>query len=129
MRKYNILTEATYGITLVSTKTKLVIKNKLGEFTFKQISPKLFTGYSTYNHQGYKYFEASMAKALFDWLYLKKSIIPRQKDLNLVEELRLNLHSFTQKDWNELKGYGKISNNKSLVYIIENLYNNAHNSK
>jgi uncharacterized protein with von Willebrand factor type A (vWA) domain len=48
--------------------------------------------------------------------------------MNIPEELRLNLESFTKKDFEEMKTYAEIISSKKLVKIIENLERNAHSS-
>ena len=67
-------------------------------------------------------------KALFDYLYFKAQTIPEDiHNLNIAEELRLNLDSFTKKDFDNLSKYGVISNNKKLISIINNIKQYASN--
>lgn len=127
LRKYSVNAEATYGITLVSSKSKTSICNKLGTFTYREISPKLFVGYHESAFMGYKILKATKAKALFDYLYFKKGIIPHENaDLNLVEELRLNLDIYSKDDLLELKSYGELSS-QLMRKIIQNIIQNAPN--
>jgi predicted transcriptional regulator of viral defense system len=127
LRMYNVLTEATYGYTLVTTKFRSTIQNDLGSFRYYQIKPTLFTGYEIVEFENSEYYIASKAKALFDWLYYRKNNIPKDNLINLVEDLRLNLHAYTKKDFKELLGYTKLIKSKRLFNIISNIINNAHN--
>lgn len=127
LRKYDVLSEATYGYTLVTTKTRQEYTNKLGVFYFNQISPKLFTGYTINTFLKYEYYEATLAKALFDYLYFRKHIIDTNSDIDLVEDLRLNLEMFTKKDFKELESYTKLTESKEMSTIINNIIKNAPN--
>lgn len=126
LRKYNVLTEATYGYTLITTKSRSSVKNRLGEFKYNQITPKLFTGYNAFTYLNYEYYESTKAKALFDWIYFKRSIIPYTKNINLVEELRLNLEEYTDNDFSELIGYTFLIKNIRINKIINNIIKYAH---
>jgi hypothetical protein len=46
--------------------------------------------------------------------------------MNIPEELRLDLESFTKKDFEEMKTYADTISSKKLVKIIKNLEKNAH---
>jgi hypothetical protein len=55
---------------------------------------------------GVPYAQASVAKALFDYLYLRPlpaNLEPQR--YNLVEDLRLNLEEFTREEWEEFAEY------------------------
>jgi len=131
LRKYDVLTEVTYGFTLVTTKNKAVVVNKLGNFLYKEISENLFTGYKTIPFLNYEYYEATKAKALFDWLYYKADKIAfENKGIDLVEDLRLNLDTFNTKDFKELKSYIPLAKSKGrLNIIINNIIKNAYNNE
>ena len=127
LRKYEILTEGTYGFTLVTTKPRSIITNDLTTFRFNQIKPELFRGYQEKSFLDYKYYEATKAKALFDWLYYRVNLI---KSENVIENLRLNLESFTKDDYLELTSYINYPgiHQQKLKLIIENIINNAPNN-
>jgi predicted transcriptional regulator of viral defense system len=121
---YDILTEGVYNISAVTTK--LPTKYFEGKYRYRQITEKLFTGYEIKYFEQYKYYEATKAKALFDYIYYKS---PKLKpSMNILEELRLNLEDFTKKDFEEMKTYAKIVSSKKLVKIVNNLEKNAHSS-
>jgi len=120
LQKYGMLTEAVYGYTSVTLKTKKAYKNRLGVFSYNSISPKFFTGYEVREIGQFSVYEATKAKALFDYLYLKffrTTNITKE----MFESFRLNLDSFTRQDVRELKGYcdkAGIEKYRKLVKII-----------
>jgi hypothetical protein len=48
------------------------------------------------------------------------------EEINIVEELRLRLDSFTKDDFKEMRNYANIISFKKLINIINNLEKNAH---
>lgn len=127
LRKFDVISEATSGFTLVTTKTRTVFTNKAGTFYYNQINPKLFIGYEVKSFINIEYYEATKAKALFDFLYFRKNILPISSDLDLVEDLRLNLEMFSKKDFKELNDYSKLTNSSKMKSIISNIIKNAPN--
>lgn len=96
LQQHEILTELTYPITAITIKNTRSIVNSLGTFTYRHIQPDLYQGFRILEAYGIPYAQASVAKALFDYLYLR----PLPADLaplhyNLAEELRLNLDEFS----------------------------------
>ena len=76
----------------------------------------------------YTYYIATKEKALFDYIYFSIDTLPEDlENINLVEELRLNMKSFKKKEFTELQRYAKISKNKKVIKIIENIVKNASN--
>ena len=66
---HDILTEAVYPITSVTLKTTRRYTNNIGEFVYSSISPKLYVGYRRLFYKDEPVYAASLAKALFDYLY------------------------------------------------------------
>ncbi len=129
LSKYNILTEATYPITSVTLKTGRTFENKLGTFIYKSIKKELFTGYTIEKFLNNDYYIATKTKALFDYIYFKANTLPIDiQNFNLVEELRLNLNDFSKKDFKELERYGRISRDRKIVNIVENIIKHASNN-
>jgi hypothetical protein len=124
LSEYEILTEGVYSITAVSTKLPTTYFD--GKYRYRQITEKLFLGYDIKYFEQYKYYEATKAKALFDYIYYKS--LKLKPTMNIPEELRLNLESFTKKDFEEMKTYADTISSKKLVKIVENLEKNAHSS-
>ena len=69
LQKYSLLTEGVYAFTSITLKKTNTYQNKLGLFTYSNISQGLFTGYKIVGKEGFQIKEASKAKALFDFLY------------------------------------------------------------
>jgi predicted transcriptional regulator of viral defense system len=124
LSNYDILSEGVYNISAVSTKLPTTYLN--GKYRYRQITEKLFLGYKTKYFEQYKYYEATKAKALFDYIYYKS---PKLKvTMNIAKELRLRLESFTKADFEEMRKYADIVSSKKLLKIIQNLEKNAHAS-
>lgn len=104
LAKYQILSEPVRAITSLSTKQERVFINKLGTWRYYTIPKRLFLGYKLKNFKGMSFYEASLAKALFDFLYLR---LRRSKSLD-ISKLRLNLENLKPKDWQELDKYFKL---------------------
>jgi hypothetical protein len=127
LSEHDVLTEGVSGFTSVTVKSSRNFSNKLGEFVYKSIKDDLFRGYKKVDFGTNHYYVATKAKALFDFLYYKSSILPDNvKELNLLEELRLRLDVFDAKDFEELEKYIEESGFKKLNKIFENIKANAH---
>jgi predicted transcriptional regulator of viral defense system len=106
LQQHGILTEITYPVTAITIKNTRTILNSLGTFVYRHIQPDIYFGFQIMEAYGVPYSQASVAKALFDYLYLR----PLPADLepqryNLTEELRLNLEEFTREERDEFAGY------------------------
>lgn len=124
LQKYSILTESIYAYTSVTLKSRRIYTNKFGTFMYRKIKEELFTGYSIKEYAGFEIKEATKAKALFDYLYLKDYRIPII-DKKLLNSYRLNLDEFTKKDFVEFSTYCKITGIKkflSLPALISQTY-------
>ena len=121
LQRYNILTEATYPVTCTTPRNTRRISNPLGTFWYRHIQPDLYHGYTISEYFGIRFAEASVAKALFDYLHLRP--IPpafRSPRINLAEELRLNLDVFSAADRAEFAGYVEESKKRKMIQIHEN---------
>lgn len=99
---YNLIPEAVYGITSVTSKKTNRFKNDIAFFTYRHIKPELMFGYKLENYNNHRYLIAEMEKALLDYLYLT----PRVKDKKDFEGLRFNAEEFkTKADMDKLKRY------------------------
>jgi len=106
LQQHEILTDITYPVTAITIKNTRSITNSLGTFIYRHIQPGLYQGFQILEAYGIPYAQASVAKALFDYLYLR----PLPVDLaplryNLSEELRLNLDEFTPEGRAEFADY------------------------
>ena len=121
LQQHNILTESTYPITCITTKNTRKISNDFGEFWYKHIRKDLYLGFKMDEYLGVLFAQASLAKALFDFLYLRP--IPekyRGRKTNLAEELRLNIDELSLEDREEFSLYIEKSNSPKMKEIKKN---------
>jgi len=117
LNKYAILSEMPFALTLITNKTPRTIQNQFAVFSYTNIKKDLFTGFDYNIKKGFEIKQASKAKALFDFLYLKKrtlKIINRQ----IVESLRLNLGEMQARDWQEFENYFVLAKSKKMEAIF-----------
>ena len=116
LQKYSMLAESVFAFTSVSLKKTDSYTNSLGLFTYSNISEKLFTGYNILKIGAYQIKEATKAKSLFDYLYLKflKSPEISKEDVIL---LRLNLDEFD--DFDEFKSYTRLTGMKKYTKLVK----------
>ena len=112
-----ILTEMPKNFTLVSAKKTNILTNNFGNFIYHKIKKSLFIGFKIKKIDNFLISKATKAKALFDFLYLRKNLITDETYLN---ELRLNLDHFNKSDKLEFNKYISIEGSKKMQ-IIYNL--------
>ncbi len=117
MGKYNLLTEAVYGISSVTTRKTKTFDNKLGRFNYYSLSPRLFFGFWVAKFYSASIIVAKKPKAVLDYLYLRffKNALISEKS---IEELRINWENLNKKEFEELKKYAVITGNKRLLDVI-----------
>jgi predicted transcriptional regulator of viral defense system len=117
MSKYNLLTEAVYGISSVTTKKTKSFDNKLGKFNYYSLSPRLFFGYESVKFYSASIMVAKKSKAVLDYLYLRfcKNALISEK---AIEELRINWENLNKNEFLELEKYAIIANNKRTLKVI-----------
>ena len=122
LQRNAILTEMTYPVTAVTLKQTRVFENKLGTFTYHNIKTDVYQGFKFSEYIGIPIAQATMAKALFDFLYLRPWKGSRRlAGYNLAEDLRLNLEDFSESDQVEFETFVEISNSKKMEQILKNL--------
>ena len=122
LQRHAILTEVTYPTSAITLKHTRVIENKLGSFTYRNIKENLYNGFTISNYLGIPFSQATVAKALFDYLYLRpwkgKSQLSRY---NLTEDLRLNLEDFSEEEKAEFVEFVETSKSEKMNQILKNL--------
>jgi predicted transcriptional regulator of viral defense system len=113
--KHSLLTEMPVNFTSITKKKTASFSNKLGSFFYRRIKENLFSGFNVIEEGNFTVFEASKAKALFDFLYLRKESLINK---NAFQELRINKENLTKKDLKEVEGYLKIENAKRMREIF-----------
>lgn len=117
MSKYNLLTEAVYGISSVTTRKTKTFTNKLGRFNYYSLSPRLFFGFEIAKFYSAYVMIAKKSKAILDYLYLrflKNAVISKQS----IKELRINWENLDKKEFRELERYAKIVKNKRVLKVV-----------
>lgn len=112
----NLLTESPANFTLITKNKTLKLKNKFGNFIYHTVKDDLFCGFNTVRHNDFIIYKASKAKALFDFLYLRKNLIV---NLDFFNELRLNLIVLNVADKKEFFKYVKIEGSKKMLAIYK----------
>ena len=121
LQQHNLLTEITYPVTCITIKNTHTIKNTVGTFWYRSIRDDLYTGFSIFDYLGVRYARASLAKALFDYLYLRPiPVAYRALKFNLAEELRLNLDELDQPSWDEFALHVESSASRKMHDILKN---------
>jgi len=121
LQRHNLLTEVTYPITCITTKVTRRIVNQIGTYWYRNIRPDLYRGFTISEYFSIRVAQATLGKALFDYLYLRP--LPaayRSMKLNLAEELRLNLEELSASDQNEFSRYVDESQSRKMNYILNN---------
>lgn len=122
LQRAGMLTEITYPVTAVTPKNTRSFENPIGTFDYRHVRPDLFVGFSQQKYRGVFYNQASVAKALFDYFYLR--FLPRElrtHQINLAEDLRLNVDETAAEEQNEFAQYVALSDSAKMVFILENL--------
>jgi hypothetical protein len=122
LQRSAILTEMTYPVTAVTLKQTRVFENKLGTFTYRNIKTDLYQGFIFSEYMGIPIAQATVSKALFDFLYLRPWKGDRRLACyDLAEDLRLNLEDFSENDRGEFATFVEISKSKKMNQILKNL--------
>lgn len=113
LQKYSLLTEAVYAITSVTSKTTRTIKNFLSPFVYYNLKEDLLIGFTELVYKNNKYWQATKAKAFFDYIYLRKNNFADFSQAELLE-LRINTDEFSKDDLREFKKYIQLSNDAKM---------------
>ena len=116
--QYNLLTEIPTNFTCATTNKTMSFQNAFGNFFYHSLKKELFTGYRTIFKNEWIIYKASKAKAVFDFLYIRKNSL---LNVETLEELRLNLTELTKKDKTEIEKYGKMIRSKKMTWILKEL--------
>jgi len=116
--RHNILTEVPVNFTSVTKNKTAAFANKLGNFFYHKIKDELFCGFEIVKKGDFTIFRATKAKALFDFLYLRKNILPSKE---AIKELRLNIEHLNRADIKELKKYTVLEGSKKMKEILNYL--------
>jgi hypothetical protein len=122
LQQRDILSVVTYPITAVTIKNTRTISNRCSDFVYRHIQPSLYYGFRMAEAYGIPYSQASPAKALFDYLYLRP--VPGRltsPHYDLAEELRLNLDEFSSEEREEFAEFVRASGLPKMQDVLKNL--------
>lgn len=108
---YNLIPEAVYGITSVTSRKTNHFKTDFGEFIYRSVKPQLMFGYTLISYSSQNFKLAEPEKAILDYFYLNTH-------LGTIEDfdgLRFNGEEFKeQTDNDKLHRYLIAFKNKRL---------------
>ena len=122
LQKYGVMTEGIFNITSVTAKHTREIVNPIGRFVYSHVALPIFDGYSDHEIDGVMVREASPAKALYDYFYLRKT--PEgigDANYSITEDLRLNLDHLGPEVQREFGGWVKKYSSPKMITINNNL--------
>ncbi|TSC83573.1 MAG: hypothetical protein G01um101416_1212 [Microgenomates group bacterium Gr01-1014_16] len=122
LAKAGLIPEGVQGLESIALKSSRIFKSSLGIFSYHNIKPGLFTGYRRIEWEDKIILEATPAKALFDFLYLRKMLNIR---IELTLDLRLNWDHFSRADYLEFNQYVDLAKSpkmRKISRIIEELH-------
>ncbi|MBI2337321.1 MAG: hypothetical protein HYU97_11235 [Deltaproteobacteria bacterium] len=120
LQKNNLLTEATFTITSVTLKTTRHYRNNLGSFVYHHFNQKFYFGFKQRPYGHHIIYEAILAKALFDFLYLRLAGLDPQ-DVSSLEGLRINWSQLDRPSFDELCQMILRSGIKKMIRMIPSL--------
>ena len=121
LQNSGVLADVTAPITSMTTKTTRKYYSKLGNFVYYSISPKLYIGYERLLYNNEPIYVASLAKALFDYLYIKYYKTKMLPEVMAKRE-RLDISGFSKNNIAEFKKYCQMSNNKALIELASKIF-------
>lgn len=113
-----LLPESTFAITSITVKTPRVYNSEVGTFIYRNIKSELFPGYSFKDFDGKKVRIASLAKALFDFLYLKKFTPFVKAEVYLLREGRINWEVLSTEDKKKFITLVDLSGSRKMRLIV-----------
>ena len=119
LQVYDLIPEAVWTVTSVTTKKTMKIKNKRGSFNYRHVKPQAFRGFkSVKDSAGLTYFIAEPAKAVIDFLYLRLDEISDSDKEVFEESFRFqNLESVKAA---RLRKLATLFDNKKLMRVVKN---------
>jgi len=122
LAKNGIIPENVYVYTCVSLKRTRFFKNKLGNFSYRNIKGDLFRGYYKKDFfENLKISVATTAKALFDYFYFR----PFESYKDNIDSFRINWNILKEEDIEEFFDYVKFSDSakmKKTYRILKKAY-------
>lgn len=124
LAKYGFIPETVFAITSVTQKTPRVYKSKVGVFSYRNIKDSLYLGFEEkkYGKQTIRF--ATLPKAVFDYLYLKKFGSDFELEDFLLDTGRFNWGLLKNSDKSLLLKYINIASSGKMNKIASILTKN-----
>ena len=115
---YNMIPEAVFAVTSVSSKKTQRFTNELGQFLYHHIKPSIYGGYVAEQDEfGNTFYIASREKALVDFLYF------RARGLKFIDasifEASFRLQNLNALDAKKLLAITGMFSQKKLLKLVE----------
>jgi len=117
---YGLIPEGIYALTNISLKSSRVFENKLGAFVYRNVKKELFCGYTEIQKGNFSVYSATKAKALFDFLYLKRNM-SKDYSYEICEGLRINWAEFTLSDVTDFESFVNLSKSLKMEEILKEI--------
>ena len=126
MSSASLIPEAVFALTSISTKKTAAFHTSFGKFNYRNLKTELYHGYELRKIEIPLYGKniertvkiASIEKALFDYIYLKKGLLSK----NEILELRFDRSVLAALNKIVLKKYIYQSKNKTVEINISNIF-------
>src|SRR3989344_1892158 len=118
LSKNGLIPEAPFAITSITLKSTRSYTTDIGTFYYKSIKKELFYGYSPAPFRDKLIQEASIAKALFDFLYIKPFKNQGEMENYLCTTGRLNWDVFEERERLELFEVINKSQSQKMLKIL-----------
>lgn len=118
LSQYNVLAESTFTVTSITLKSTRTYATGLGSFSYRHIKERMFHGYGITNFNDKNIRQASLAKALFDYLYLRTFTDEHDMQNFLLSYGRLNWSVLTKPDMQEFSKIVETSDSQKMRKIL-----------
>ena len=113
---YGLIPEGVYSITSISTKKTKTFDTPLAAFSYRNVKPEIFFGYSLAKVGNHNYKIAEIEKAVLDYFYLN----PIMSDEKNFIEWRFNFDEFKSKaDMQKFLSFLNNFNSPSLTNRVQ----------
>lgn len=111
LAKNNLIPEAVVSLTSITLKSSRQFQTPFGNYLYQNINARLFCGFNTEDNNEFITYQASKAKAVFDFIYLKSF---KNMKLEISTDLRINWSEFENQDVVEFTKYVQLSSSKKM---------------
>ncbi|TVQ88146.1 MAG: hypothetical protein EA393_09540 [Bacteroidetes bacterium] len=126
MSSESLIPEAVYTLTSISTKKTAIFDTSFGNFSYRNLKTELYHGYELRKIEIPLYGKsiertvktASIEKAFFDFVYLKKGLFTK----NEILEMRFDRSVLEALNKKSLNKYTSLSNNRTVETNLTHIF-------